>query len=522
METTRQKTRKTRRVRWTVLAGGLALALSAVVAVVTAGAVRPAQRQRTEAAPTVNAGAAASGTSTTASKASTTASTAASTTSPANTAANTAASTATNTAASHYLYLYHHYADFTAAQCRLLPTAYVGGCLTGERFQAEYPPHDSIAKRKALFVLYEQGVEFSQTGCAELPTDSVAMCVWRWQKTWPKVKESPCTSYCGNVPPPEYRVTGPKFPSSTSTGATTGAVTGATSSVPPTTPPTTSPTTSPTTPAPPTTPSTPDLTTECFTLMTTQLCGDAFITHTVVQPLPSTVGGALADCASGWLVSPVGCMWANDIAAPTNVPFGNAPRGEYYAWLASGDLYVCPDTGAPTAAAGCSYLYKTTPSSGFHMSSFFSPAALAKAEGCPAPLQGTVTASGRIALTVGLGLPGGGWKAVPFIIDTGSPVMIVHSTYLAGTAWQPDGVVGTLLLPFVEGGARLPYTQENGPLALLDNGRWVLLSTDAQAQVVSVPGVPFDNVLGMDIIQSSGGLRLQVHGSKWAITSNCQ
>jgi hypothetical protein len=263
------------------------------------------------------------------------------------------------------------------------------------------------------------------------------------------------------------------------------------------------------------------VTVECFTLTTTQLCGDALMSQAAAQPLPSTVGGALADCASGWLVSPVGCMWANDIAAPTDVPFGNAPSGKYYAWLASGDLYVCPNTGAPTAAAGCSYLYKTVPDSGFHMSSFFSQAALAKTEGCPAPLQGTVTMGKRIALTVGLGLPGGGWKAVPFVIDTGSPVMVVHSKYLAGTAWKPDGVVGTLTFPFFEGGTNLPYTQENGPLALLDNGRWVPVSSDMQAQAVSVTSISFPNVLGIGPLQSSG-LQLQLHGSEWTIAFNCQ
>lgn len=86
------------------------------------------------------------------------------------------------TTADRYLYLYHNFADFTAAQCRLLPSAYVAGCLAGAAAQAANPAagRASIGARKALFAEYRAGTAFSHAGCALLPTDSVAACQSRF------------------------------------------------------------------------------------------------------------------------------------------------------------------------------------------------------------------------------------------------------------------------------------------------------------------------------------------------------
>ena len=81
----------------------------------------------------------------------------------------------------HYLHLYHHYADFTTAQCQFLPLAYVGGCLSGARAQARanHGP-DPISERKRLFAAYTHGARFNRETCTLLPTDSVAECLARF------------------------------------------------------------------------------------------------------------------------------------------------------------------------------------------------------------------------------------------------------------------------------------------------------------------------------------------------------
>ena len=86
------------------------------------------------------------------------------------------------TVAQTYLWYYHHYANFTPAQCRLLPSEYVRGCLFGAERQAEDPAvsHDSISERESLFYEYQHGAGFSYMGCALLPTDSVEECEARF------------------------------------------------------------------------------------------------------------------------------------------------------------------------------------------------------------------------------------------------------------------------------------------------------------------------------------------------------
>jgi hypothetical protein len=79
-----------------------------------------------------------------------------------------------------YLYLYHHYADFSLAQCRLLPQAYTGACLQGAAAQIAAGVHDGVAQRMQLFWEYRHGTAFSHQGCTLLPTDSVAACQARY------------------------------------------------------------------------------------------------------------------------------------------------------------------------------------------------------------------------------------------------------------------------------------------------------------------------------------------------------
>ena len=99
------------------------------------------------------------------------------------------------TAADRELYLYHHYADFTRAQCRLLPPAYVGGCLAGAVAQAPVRPHDPIVRREQLSWLYVRGTTFSHAGCTLLPTDSVAACQARFAAPTTRAARRPAQSH---------------------------------------------------------------------------------------------------------------------------------------------------------------------------------------------------------------------------------------------------------------------------------------------------------------------------------------
>ncbi len=85
--------------------------------------------------------------------------------------------------ADRFLYLYHHYADFTPAQCAFLPRTYVQGCLYGAERQdiAQHRP-DPVAERERLFQAYRRGAGFSYSGCLLLQTDTVEGCQERFPR----------------------------------------------------------------------------------------------------------------------------------------------------------------------------------------------------------------------------------------------------------------------------------------------------------------------------------------------------
>jgi hypothetical protein len=243
----------------------------------------------------------------------------------------------------------------------------------------------------------------------------------------------------------------------------------------------------------------------CFSLGGPAHCGQTYPMQK--DTLPATILQAAAACERGFLYSPWGCALA-DGRVPLGVSRGDAPAGDYFAWLATGDLFACPASGAPTAGAGCTFFFRTI--DGWDMAGTFSAAALRAAVTCPVPLRGQVTAGGRIAVTIGIGT-GGGFRPEPAIVDTGSPDTYVLASQLQG--WRPAGPLGRILFP-LWGDLLLPDTPYTGTLAVLDGPAWVSLGR------VTVQGIqgPVGDGLGMDALR---GGSLQVGGGTWTLNFPC-
>ena len=88
----------------------------------------------------------------------------------------------------------------------------------------------------------------------------------------------------------------------------------------------------------------------CFSLRTGIRCGNTSATQEAA--LPTIIAGVMAECGSGFMQSPVGCLLASSSAA-VGVSRGDAPAGDYYVWLATGDLFTCayPTCPRPAVAA---------------------------------------------------------------------------------------------------------------------------------------------------------------------------
>ena len=82
------------------------------------------------------------------------------------------------------------------------------------------------------------------------------------------------------------------------------------------------------------------------------------------------------------------------------------------------------------------------------MTRLFPSTALSQAQACPSPLAGAEQ-NGRVALTIGLGLPRGGYQQEPAIIDTGSPGTYLVLSQIQGTAFQNSGLLTQITFPFV-------------------------------------------------------------------------
>ena len=138
---------------------------------------------------------------------------------------------------------------------------------------------------------------------------------------------------------------------------------------------------------------------------------------------------------------------------------------------------------------------------------------------CPPALQGAITGA-RIALTIGLGMPGGGYKPEPAIVDTGSPATYLMADQLAGTAFVATGAMTNIIFPLIHnvGGYGVPTRIYHGPLAVLDHGQWVNIGTMDVEGLEKSPGYGVTDALGIDAFSQA---HLTEAGGGWTMTFPC-
>jgi len=267
-------------------------------------------------------------------------------------------------------------------------------------------------------------------------------------------------------------------------------------------------------------PSTPPATTSgnqaCFVMDTTQLCGQTSNDETLA--LPPNLMNVMGACSDRLLISPVGCLVAEGSAA-MNAPYGNAPRGSYYAWLETGELFTCPVGAAPTRASGCTYLYTTLRGTGWNMSSQFDYAKAPPTPTCPPALDGTET-YGRVMVTLGIETPGGGYKPIPgVIVDTGAPYTYLDQSDFSGTA-VTAGDLGSQVFGLFRDQPAVGGRWYTVPMAILDGNTWAPLGSPQvfgmNPQQVEQTGVP--NGLGLNALMRT---QLSYEGSSWTMTFQC-
>ena len=83
------------------------------------------------------------------------------------------------TVQARYLYYWEHDANFTLAQCTLLPPALWQDCQAGVQAQLKDPAvaHESLATREQYVAQYRQQADFPTADCPLLPTQYVASCL---------------------------------------------------------------------------------------------------------------------------------------------------------------------------------------------------------------------------------------------------------------------------------------------------------------------------------------------------------
>lgn len=138
---------------------------------------------------------------------------------------------------------------------------------------------------------------------------------------------------------------------------------------------------------------------------------------------------------------------------------------------------------------------------------------------CPPQLQGHIQGA-RISLTIGLGLPGGGYKPEPSIVDTGSPATYVMADQLPGTAFVRSNVATQVIFPFWKGigGFGVPAHIYRGPIAVYDHGQWVNIGTFDVEGLEKSPGYGIEDALGVDAF---GQAHLTEQGTSWVMNFPC-
>jgi len=297
---------------------------------------------------------------------------------------------------------------------------------------------------------------------------------------------------------PQYRVSPPQAPAASQT------------TIPP------APAASQTTTFPSTPPATTSGNQACFVMDTTQLCGQTSNDETLA--LPPNLMNVMGACADRLLISPVGCLVAEGSAA-MNAPYGNAPRGSYYAWLETGELFTCPVGAAPTRASGCTYLYTTLRGTGWNMSSQFDYAKAPPTPTCPPALHGAET-DGRVMVTLGIETPGGGYKPIPgVIVDTGASYSYLDQSDFSGTL-ATAGDLGSALFGLFRDQPAVSGRWYTVPMAILDGNTWAPLGSSQafgmNPQQAVQTGVP--NGLGLNALTRA---QLSYEGASWTMTFQC-
>lgn len=246
----------------------------------------------------------------------------------------------------------------------------------------------------------------------------------------------------------------------------------------------------------------------CFTPYRSVLCGQMATDR--LGALPSTNNlQVMRACSSRTLYSPIGCALANG-QIPLRTPRGDAPAGDYWAWDAAGDVFVCPLSGPPTEGA-CTFEFRTTGDS-WGMATYLST----PPTGCPPPLQGVETGE-RVAVTLGLGTSTG-YRSESAMIDTGAPMSWALVSQLQGTAWHPVGGLSSILFPLVAP-SPVKVQEWQGPLGVQDGSQWVSLGSVEVEGLEQNPGVGVQGFgLGLNAL---GGVSLDVHGSTWTMYFEC-